>query len=641
MAPGAARLVASPCKRRPSAASLRGRRRETPGSPASEPPARSRPLRCSRHAPPRSRAPLVAPMRRLGRFVGRFLRHRTRLVAGILCVPVVAACDIKLTLLIGDALTRLRESDDTAFLRGLFFLLLVIAAFQGVFRYLQRWWIVGVSRRFEVELKQDLFDQLTKLSFRFHARSRSGDIVSRLTSDVENVRMLLGPGSMYVLGALVMVPGSFWVLYRLSPTVTLTMTLPLILVALTMKGLTPRLHRASTAVQESLAEISHRAQESFAGVRVVKGYGLAPREGERFRRVSETNRGHQNELASARGLTHSLINLSYDLAFLPVLFVGGLALIDRTLEVGDLFKFIDLGFKVFWPVIALGWMAGLYPRALASAERIDELLEERSEIVEPASPRPLADVRGALSLRGVGYTYAGAARPSLAGVTVDVPAGSVLGVVGPTGSGKSTLLNLLGRLYEAQGEIRLDGVPIRELPLSTLRGALAYVPQDSFLFSDTYRANIELGAPAPLSDERLAALIDQAGMSEEVAAFPDGTEQLIGERGVTLSGGQRQRTCIARALALDPRVLILDDALSAVDTETEAQLYSNLRRAGAGRTVVVAAHRLATVRHADHVLVLDRGRVQAQGTHAELLQRSDWYRETWERQRMLEELEEL
>jgi ATP-binding cassette subfamily B protein len=203
-------------------------------------------------------------------------------------------------------------------------------------------------------------------------------------------------------------------------------------------------------------------------------------------------------------------------------------------------------------------------------------------------------------------------------------------------------LNLLGRLYEAQGEIRLDGVPIRELPLSTLRGALAYVPQDSFLFSDTYRANIELGAQAPLSDERLAALIDQAGMTEEVAALPDGTEQLIGERGVTLSGGQRQRTCIARALARDPRVLVLDDSLSAVDTETEAELLRNLHGAGRGRTVVVAAHRLSSVARADLILVLDtHGRIVERGTHKELVARPGWYQKTWKRQQAQEQLEGL
>ncbi len=575
-------------------------------------------------------------------FLRRFLRHRRQLLAGFACIPLVALCDIQITLRVGYALNRLRAGSDAGFLRGLFFLLLVIAAAQGLFRYLQRWWIVSVSRLVEVELKQELFDKLCGLPLSFHVQSRSGDVVSRLTSDVENVRMLLGPGSMYVLGALVMVPGSLFVLFRISPVLTLAMSAPLFLVALTMKVLTPRLHKHSTAVQETLADISHRAQDSFAGIRVVKGYGLSEHEGRRFAAASAENRKHQLGFASARGLTDALIHLSYDLAFLPILFVGGWAMIDRSIDVGDLFKFVDLGFKVFWPVIALGWMAGLYPRALASAQRIDELLQTPSEIVDPERPRSLDSVRGELVLTNVSYTYAGAPRPALAGVSVEVPAGTTLGVVGPTGSGKSTLLNLLGRLFEAHGDIRLDRVPIRDLSLATLRGALAYVPQDSFLFSDTFRKNVEFGADAPpLSDARLAELIASAAIKDEVEAFPARVDQMIGERGVTLSGGQRQRTCIARALAKNPRVLILDDALSAVDTETEARLFANLRRAGEGRTVVVAAHRIATVRDAERIVVLREGRIEAQGTHEELLERSSWYRATWERQRMQEELEGL
>ncbi|MCZ6596638.1 MAG: ABC transporter ATP-binding protein [Planctomycetota bacterium] len=574
-------------------------------------------------------------------FFRHFLRHKRRLLAGFVTIPIGAGCDIALTLVIGGALNRLRDASDTEFLRGVFWSILAIALVRGVFRFLQRWWIVGVSRYVERDLKQELFDKLTGLSFAFHNRSRTGDITSRLTADVENIRMFLGPGMMYIAGALVLVPGSAIVLASIAPQLALTMLVPIALMAIAVRILVPRLHRLSMAVQESLADMSHHAQECFGGIRVIKGYGVESQQAGRFRVISEGNKKHQIALARARGLTDAFTHGAFDLTFLPIILVGGLGLIDRSLAAGDLFKFIDLTLKVFWPVIAVGWMAGMYPRALASAERLNELLEEESEIVDPDEPREREETAGELVFERVGYTYPDAPRPALTDVSVQVPARTTLGVVGPTGSGKSTLLNLIGRLFEARGEIRLDGVPIRELAISDLRGALAYVPQDSFLFSDRYRDNVAFGAGRDLTDEELADLVERACMTSDVAAFPDGADQMIGERGVTLSGGQRQRTCIARALAKDPSVLILDDCLSAVDTETEAQLIRNLHEARGERTMVIAAHRLSAVRDAERILVLDEGRVEAQGTHAELLESSRWYREAWDRQRARSELEEL
>lgn len=578
-------------------------------------------------------------MSRLWKFFGRFLRHKRPLLLGFLTIPIAALLDVRITVMIGDALDKLRGATDTEFLHALFWMVLGIAVVRGVFRYLQRWWLVCVSRYVEVELKQDLFDQLTRLSFSFHDKSLSGDIASRLTSDVENVRMFLGPGLMYVAGALVMVPAALFTLIGLSPDLTLFMLVPLVAMGLGIQLLTPRLHRHSTAVQEKQAELSHIAQESFGGIRVLKGYGLEGSRARRFERASSENLGHQLDFARARGLSHAITETSHALTFLPILLVGGLALIDRTMEVGALFQFIDLTFKVFWPVIALGWMAGLYPRALSSAERIDALLTERPDIASPPQPHTPEAVRGELRFEQASFTYATGTVPALAAIDLRVPAGAMLGVVGPTGSGKSTLLGLLGRLHDpSSGHVSVDGVDVRAWDLAALRGALGYVPQDSFLFSEPYRDNIQFGNPAPLSEERVRQLVAEVCMDQEVARFPDGLDQMLGERGVTLSGGQRQRTCIARALARDPRVLVLDDCLSAVDTETEARLLESLRRAGSGRTLVVAAHRLSTVMRADQIVVLERGRISARGTHEELLRHSAWYRETWRMQQAREEL---
>jgi ATP-binding cassette subfamily B protein len=582
-------------------------------------------------------------VKRLWRFFGRFLRHKKELIPGFLCIPLATLGDVVITVVIGNALDKLKLGSSTEFLGGIVAIVLGLAFVRGIFRYLQRWWVVAVSRYVENELKQELFDKLVSLPFSFHVKSRSGDVVSRVTSDVENVRMFLGPGMMYTAGAVVMIPVSMGLLMSLNAPLAATMVLPLVLMGLGMKVFTPKLHVISLAVQESLAEIGHRAQENFSGIRIVKGYGREAQQIEKFEAASAKNRENQIALGRSRGLTNAITHAANDFTFVVILVIGGLAMIDRSLPAGDLFKFIDLTFKVFWPIIAVGWIAGMYPRALASAERIDELLAEPNDIAEKTPPTELPHVRGALSLANVSFTYPNTEKPALSGITFEVPAGGVVGIVGPTGSGKTTLLLMLGRLLDTtSGEIRLDGVPVRDLKISALRGALGYVPQDSFLFSEPYRDNVSFGIDGSLSEERLKEVVDLACMTDEVARFPNGFDQLIGERGVTLSGGQRQRTCIARALAKDPRVLVLDDALSAVDTETETKLIDNLRRAGHGRTVVIAAHRLSSVARAERIVVLSReGRIEAIGKHKDLLARDGWYRETWARQQAQDEISVL
>ena len=576
----------------------------------------------------------------LARFFRRFLRYRGPLLLGLICIPLAQLADVAITLLVGDALDRAKDADDAEWMTRVVTLMGLYAVGHSVLRFYQRWLIVVVSRRVEVDLKRELFTKLASLPFAFHDRSRSGDVVSRLTSDVEAVRMTLGPGLMYTLGAVVIVPISLAILYTIKPELALAMVLPMVGMGVTMKLLTGRLHSFSVAVQESIASISHRAQENFGGIRVVKGYAREDQQARLFEATSAENRDNQVELGKARGLTHAAVNASFDMTFAVILLIGGLAAVDRTLPIGDLFKFIDLTMKVFWPLIAIGWVLGMLPRAVASAERIEELLAEENPILDGDSDVTAEAVQGALAFEGVSFTYERGTEPALRDVSFAVPAGATVGVVGPTGAGKSTLLNLVGRLFEAsEGTVRLDGTPVRDLSIAALRGSIGYVPQDSFLFSEPYADNIRFGADGPLDDAEVDALIERVAMKDEVAEFPEGKETLVGERGVTLSGGQRQRTCIARALARDPRILILDDCLSAVDTETERALLGSLRDAGQGRTVLVAAHRLSSVRDADLVVVLDAdGAMEAMGRHDELLEQGGWYAATWEQQQRTESL---
>jgi ATP-binding cassette, subfamily B, multidrug efflux pump len=573
-------------------------------------------------------------------FFRRFLRHRRNLSLGVLCVPLAQAADVQITLMIGATIGSAKNGELLGTPWGVLGIIGALALAHCVLRFFQRWLIVVVSRRFEVELKQQLFDKLTSLTFAFHNRSRSGDVVSRVTSDVENLRMFLGPGLMYVMGAIVIVPLALGVLFMHNPGLTLTMILPMIAMGGIMRALTPGLHKRSTAVQESLADISHRAQENFGGIRVVKGYNREEQQAGRFTRTSEENRDNQVALGRARGLTHAAINGSFDLTFFVILIIGGLAAVNSTLPLEDLFIFIDLTIKVFWPLIALGWILGMYPRAVASAERVTELLAEQPEIHDAPNAIDWTEPRGELEFDNVSFAYGEDHAPALQNISVTAPAGSTLGIVGPTGSGKTTLLHLIGRMFEPEGTLRLDGHDVRELTLASLRGALGYVPQDSFLFSLPYHENIRFGADRDLTDAEVESLIERASMTDEVADFPNGIEQLVGERGVTLSGGQRQRTCIARALARDPKVLILDDCVSAVDTETEQALLGSLRDAGEGRTVIVAAHRLSTVMNADTILVLtENGEVEATGNHNELIAADGWYASTWEQQQRRESLD--
>jgi ATP-binding cassette, subfamily B, multidrug efflux pump len=521
-------------------------------------------------------------------------------------------------------------------------LLLAVALIGGVARFGMRQLLNSGSRRVETDLRDHLYRHLQRMSAEFYDRYPTGDVMARTTNDLLAVRMVAGPALMYLVDttirALLIAPA----MVAISARLTLFALLPLLGLPVAMISLGQRIHRRSQAIQEQFSELTSHAHENLSGVRVVRAYRQERAEIAGFRRLSEDYLARNLSLARVQGLFFPLLTLLGGLSALIVLYAGGRLVMASTVTVGEFIAFgVYLGLLV-WPMIALGWAVNLVQRGAASMGRINQLFRERPAIAEPEAPQSLPAARGgrAVEFRDVWFAYPGARdRGSvLEAISFRVEAGRSLAIVGSTGSGKTTLADLLVRAYDPdRGAVLIDGVDIRRLPLAELRRAVGFVPQETFLFSETLRENVLLGAP---DDGRLERVAEVAQLTEALPSLPAGFDTMLGERGINLSGGQKQRSAIARALAQDPPVFVLDDALSAVDAQTEAKILRALRGALTGRTSLIVSHRLAAVREADWILVLDRGRIVEEGTHADLIARGGRYWELLRRQQLEEELEE-
>jgi len=501
-------------------------------------------------------------------------------------------------------------------------------AVRGVFQFLMRRTLVGTSREVERGLRDRLYHRLVHQSPAWLGRHHTGDLLSRFTSDVEAVRMSVGPGVMYVANTLVVAPLAIFFMWRMSPLVTMLNLLPLAGIAIATKFISPRIHAASVDVQETQADMSTRAQESYAGVRVVKGFGREPEEVAAFRTQAERSLDANVRLVDTRAFLRPVIALMAGIGLVLTLWVGGGLIAQGVLTLGDFIAFQQYALMLLWPMISLGWVIALWQRGVVAMGRVASLLTDTREIDDPPHPVTLDRIEGSLEFRDLSVTYDGAKAPSLEGVSFRVAPATTVAVVGPTGSGKSTLLATVMRLVDPpDGSVRLDDVAVECLALRRLRGAVGYVPQDTFLFSDTVGANIGFGLDqaAPDTAEKVRAAAEAARILTEIEGLPRGFDTMLGERGVNLSGGQRQRTAIARALALDPPVLLLDDCLSAVDARTEAEILANLREVLRGRTTLMVTHRVAAAKLADRIVVLEEGRVTAEGTHEELVKGEGFY----------------
>jgi ATP-binding cassette subfamily B protein len=520
-------------------------------------------------------------------------------------------------------------------------LLLAVALVGGIARYGMRELLNSGSRRVETDLRDQLYIHLQRMSAEFYDRYPTGDVMARTTNDLLAVRMVAGPALMYLVDttirALLIAPA----MVAINPGLTALALGPLLGLPVAMASLGRMIHLRSQAIQAQFSELTSHAHENLSGVRVVRSYRQEGAEIEHFRELSQTYLERNLGLARVQGAFFPLLTLLGGLSGLVVLYLGGRLVMAGSVSVGEFVAFGVYLAMLVWPMIALGWAVNLVQRGAASMGRINQLFRERPVITTPSVPAALPPAQGAraVEFRNVWFSYPGAKERGwvLQDIGFRVAPGSSLAIVGPTGSGKSTLVDLIARAYDPdRGAILIDGVDLRQLSLEDLRRAVGFVPQETFLFGETLRRNILLGAP---DDGRLEQVSGVAQLTEALPALPDGYETLIGERGINLSGGQKQRTAIARALAQDPPVFVLDDALSAVDTQTEARILAGLRSALVGRTSIIVSHRLAAVRDADWILVLDGGRIVEQGVHPDLLAAGGRYWELLRRQQMEEELE--
>jgi ATP-binding cassette subfamily B multidrug efflux pump len=614
----------------------------------------------------------VSPFRRLLPYV---LRYTREFVVGLICVLLTQAVVIagpRILQYAVDDLT-LGVTRQKLFVYGS--LMFAVGIVGGVFRFLTRQILIGASRHIEYDMRNDFFAHLQTLPLSYFQSHRTGDLMSRATNDLNAVRMMIGPSVMYSANTILGFFASLALMFSIDARLTLLSLIPLPFVTISVKYFGSAIHKRSEEIQAQLAEISAVVQESLSGVRVVRAYRQEASELERFRRANEEYVRRNRRLVAVQGLFFPSMSFFLGLAALVVLWEGGRRVIQGSITLGEFVAFNSYLLMLAWPMIAFGWVTNIVQRGMASWKRLLDVFTVEPVIVDALRPQIpssgetgkaagaagslIADrrIRGEIEFRDLSFSYNGP--PVLSHISARIPAGQTAALVGPTGSGKSTLINLLARLHDPPpGTVFIDGVDVHERPFEELRGAIGFVPQEPFLFSDTIADNIAFGLDArigPAGDgnrpgpfgpggdttertRRIEAAAAIARLDKDVAGFAKGYETQVGERGITLSGGQKQRTAIARAIITDPSILILDDALSSVDTYTEEEILTRLRDVMRQRTSIIVSHRISTVRDADQIFVLDGGSIVERGTHEQLIRRGGMYAELHKKQLLEDEL---
>jgi ATP-binding cassette subfamily B protein len=587
-------------------------------------------------------------MHNLLRLKPYFVRHRVKFLLGMLFVTLSNICSTTYPRIAGTTIDHIDRSIRAQTFSGSdvlhnILLMLLFTAGSGFFMYLTRRTIIVASRLIEYELRSDVLRSLERLPLRYFQQTPTGELMAYSTNDISAVREFLGPAVMYTANTVTTFVFVLSMMVWLNPVITFYVLLPLPLVSYAVYKLGGKVHVLFKDAQDHYAVMTAQAQENLSGVRVVRAYTREEAEIERFRELSKGYLRKMLGLVRFEAITMPLMMLLIGLAQLMALGVGGYFVMQGNATVGDLTQFFIYLNQLIWPVIAVGWVTNLIQRASASMGRLGRIFDEHSEIADTAlTNHAITKLRGEIEFRSVKFRYHQSSRYALGteheALSLHIRAGETIGIVGETGAGKSSLVNLIPRLFDvSEGTLLLDGNDIRTIPLRVVRQSIALVPQESFLFSDTIANNIRFGKPSASMDEIIEASI-VAQLHDNVKAFPEGYATIVGERGVTLSGGQKQRTAIARAIIRQPAILIFDDALSAVDTETEERILHRLKRIMQDRTSIIIAHRISTVKHADRIVVLDDGCIAELGTHDELLERKGIYADMYNRQLLEDEI---